>query len=75
MNAVVKEKNMDNNDHGGTQDRLEEHSLPGTNQAGTGPSACEERDQEERPRDHAPDQDQREEHRASGAGSSGETTR
>jgi hypothetical protein len=40
---------MKNKDHGGKQDQLEEHSLPGTNQAGKGLSSCEENDQEDRP--------------------------
>jgi hypothetical protein len=40
---------MENEDHGGKQDQLEEHSLPGTNQAGKGPSSCEWDDQENRP--------------------------
>ena len=40
---------MGNEDHGGNQDQLEEHSLPGTNQAGKGPSSCEKDEQENRP--------------------------
>jgi hypothetical protein len=40
---------MDNKDHGSKQDQLEEHSLPGTNQAGKEPSSCEKNDQENRP--------------------------
>jgi hypothetical protein len=32
---------MENEDHGGRQDQPEDHSLPGTNQAGTGPSSTE----------------------------------
>jgi hypothetical protein len=35
---------MENDDHGGKQDQLEEHSLPGTNQTGKGPGSCEEDD-------------------------------
>jgi hypothetical protein len=31
-------ESMKNEDHGGKQDQLEKHSLPGTNQAGKGPS-------------------------------------
>lgn len=37
---------MDYENHGDKQDQLEEHSLPGTNQAGKGPGAREEHDQE-----------------------------
>jgi mannose-6-phosphate isomerase-like protein (cupin superfamily) len=37
----LSEDNMDNKDHRGTQDQLEEHSLPGTNQAGKGPGTPE----------------------------------
>ena len=37
---------MENEDHSGKQDQLEKHSLPGTNQAGKGPSSCEKTDQE-----------------------------
>jgi hypothetical protein len=40
---------MENEDHGGKQDQLQEHSLPGTNQAGKGPSSCEKNDQENKP--------------------------
>lgn len=29
---------MEDKDHGGKQDQLKEHSLPGTNQAGKGPT-------------------------------------
>jgi hypothetical protein len=35
---------MADEDQGGKQDQLEEHSLPGTNQAGKGPSSCEKND-------------------------------
>jgi hypothetical protein len=40
---------MDNTDRRGEQDQLEEHSLPGTNQAGKGPDACEQPDPENTP--------------------------
>lgn len=33
---------MDNDAPRGQQDQLEEHSLPGTNQAGTGPGSSED---------------------------------
>ena len=39
---------MANTDRGGKQDQLEEHSLPGTNQAGKGPGSCETDDREQR---------------------------
>ena len=37
------------NEDGSKKDQLEEHSLPGTNQAGKGPSPSEENNQENRP--------------------------
>ena len=37
-------------DHGGEQDQLEEHSLPGTNQAGKGSESGEKADPGTRPR-------------------------
>jgi hypothetical protein len=40
---------MEDEDHGGKQDQLEEHSLPGTNQAGKGPSSSEKNNQEDGP--------------------------
>jgi len=40
---------MKNEDHTREQDQLEEHSLPGTNQAGEGPRSSETTDQENRP--------------------------
>ena len=56
---------MENEDHGGKQDQLEEqleeHSLPGTNQAGKGPGSSEDNDQENRPGGEAAHQDQLEE--------------
>lgn len=45
----TQEENMENEDHGGKQDQLEEHTLPGTNQAGKGPGAGEKDDQENKP--------------------------
>jgi hypothetical protein len=42
---------MEAEDRGGKQDQLDEHSLPGTNQAGKGPASCENKDQENRPGD------------------------
>ena len=46
---------MENRGQGDTQDQLEQHSLPGTNQAGKGP---EKNDQESRPGGGAEHQDQ-----------------
>ena len=40
---------MENEDRGGKQDQLEEHSLPGTNQAGKESGSCETNNQENRP--------------------------
>ena len=39
---------MEDKDRGGKQDQLEDHSLPGTNQAGKGPDSCDETDQKSR---------------------------
>ena len=63
---------MENEDHGGKQDQLEEHSLPGTNQAGKGPSSCEKNDEENRPGGGgAQHQDQLEEHSLPGTNQAG----
>ena len=63
---------MENADHRGKQDQLEEHSLPGTNQAGKGASSCEKNDQENRPgSDWAQHQDQLEEHSLPGTNQAG----
>ena len=40
---------MENEDQSGKQQYLEEHSLPGTNQAGKGPGSREKNDQQNRP--------------------------
>ena len=40
---------MENKDRRGEQDQLEEHSLPGTNQAGKGPDPCEQAEPETMP--------------------------
>jgi hypothetical protein len=37
---------MENKNHGDKQDQLDEHSLPGINQAGKGPGSREKNDQE-----------------------------
>ena len=61
---------MENEDHGAKQEQIEEHSLPGTNQAGKGPSSCED-DQENRPGGGAQHQDQLEEHSLPGTNQAG----
>jgi hypothetical protein len=63
---------MENEDQGGKQDQLEKPSLPGTNQAGKGPSSCEKNDQENKPRGvGAQHQDQLEEHSLPGTNQAG----
>jgi hypothetical protein len=62
---------MENEEHGGKQDQLEEHSLPGTNQAGKEPSSCEKNDLENRPDGRSQDQDQLEEHSLPGTNQAG----
>ena len=53
---------MEDKDHDGKQDQLDEHSLPGTNQAGKGPGSCEENDQENGPGRETQHPDQLDEH-------------
>lgn len=63
---------MKNEDHGGKQDQLEKHSLPGTNQAGKGPSSCEKNDQGNRPGDGGKQHlDELEEHNLPGTNQAG----
>ena len=63
---------MENEDHGGKQEQLEEHSLPGTNQAGKVPSSCEKNDQENRPSGEGPQhRDQLKEHSLPGTNQAG----
>ena len=63
---------MEHEDHGHKQDELEEHSLPGTNQAGKGPGSCKESDQENRPRgEGAQHENQLEEHSLPGTNQAG----
>jgi hypothetical protein len=60
------------NEDGAKQDQLEEHSLPGTNQAGKGISSCEKNDQENRPGGgDAEHKDQLEEHSLPGTNQAG----
>ena len=63
---------MENEDRGGKQDQLEDHSLPGTNQAGKGPGSPEKNDEENRPcGGEAEDQDQLEDHSLPGTNQAG----
>jgi hypothetical protein len=63
---------VDNKDHGGKQDQLEEHSLPGTNQAGKGSSSYGKTDPKNRPGGHGTEkQDQLEEHSLPGTNQAG----
>ena len=63
---------MEHHEHGGKEEQLEEHSLPGTNQAGKGPSPCEEDDHQNRPRaEGAQQQEQLEEHSLPGTNQAG----
>ena len=72
MSMNSQGEKMENEDHGGKQDQLEEHSLPGTNQAGKEPSSCEKNDQENRPGgEGAQHQDQLEEHSLPGTNQAG----
>ncbi len=63
---------MEDKDRGGKRDQLDEHSLPGTNQAGKGPGSCEENDQENGPGGGTPDPDQLDEHSLPGTNQAGE---
>jgi hypothetical protein len=63
---------MENKDHGGKEDQLEEHSLPGTHQAGKGPGSREQNDHENRPAGaEAEHQEQLEEHSLPGTNQAG----
>jgi hypothetical protein len=63
---------MENEDRRGKRDQLDEHSLPGTNQAGKGPGSCEQNDQEKRRGGAgAEHQDQVEEHSLPGTNQAG----
>ena len=53
------------------EEQLEEHSLPGTNQAGKEASSCEEKDQKKRPGRAPQHQDQLEEHSLPGTNQAG----
>lgn len=57
VDDTTKGKNMEREEECRKQGQLEEHSLPGTNQAGKGPGPCEETDHKHRP-DRGPAQDQ-----------------
>jgi hypothetical protein len=63
---------MENEDRRRKQDQLEEHSLPGTNQAGKGPGSCEKNDPENRPSGEGVEhQDQLEKHSLPGTNQAG----
>lgn len=62
---------MGNEDRSGKQDHLEEHSLPGTNQAGRGPDSFEENGPRNRDGE-APQQDQTEKHSLPGTNQAGQ---
>jgi len=63
---------MEDKDHGGKQDQLNEHSLPGTNQAGKEPGSREGNDQENRPGGGGPQhRDQLEKHSLPGTNQAG----
>jgi hypothetical protein len=62
---------MDCDDHGGKQHQLEEHSLPGTNQAGKGPASREDSDQENTPGRTPQHRDRLEEHSLPGTNQAG----
>jgi hypothetical protein len=62
---------MNHHEHGGKQEQLEEHSLPGTNQAGKAASSCEEKDREKGPGRSAQHQDQLGEHSLPGTNQAG----
>lgn len=62
---------MEDEDRGGKQDQLDEHSLPGTHQAGKGPGACEGDDQENRPDGAGPHQERLEKHSLPGTNQAG----
>jgi hypothetical protein len=65
--------NMKNEDRGGRQEQLEEHSLPGTNQAGKDIVPCEENDQEKMSGGaESPEDEQLEEHSLPGTNQAGE---
>jgi hypothetical protein len=64
---------MEDKDRGGKQDQLNEHSLPGTNQAGKEADSCEQNDQQNGPRNGgAQHQDRLEKHSLPGTDQAGE---
>ena len=62
---------MGHEDHGGEQEQLEEHSLPGTNQAGKGPGSSETTNRENSPSSEGHDKEQLEEHSLPGTNQAG----
>jgi hypothetical protein len=55
----------------GKRDQLDEHSLPGTNQDGTGPGSCEKNGREHTPGGMPPPPDQLDEHSLPGTNQAG----
>ncbi len=62
---------MEHNDRRGKEGQLEEHSLPGTNQAGKGPEPRQDADPENRPKADRPNDDALEEHSLPGTNQAG----
>ena len=64
---------MKNENHGGKQEQIEEHSLPGTNQAGKEIASRDENDQKNRPGSgESQSEEQLEEHSLPGTNQAGE---
>ena len=61
---------MEREEHGG-EEQLEEHSLPGTNQAGKEAASCEEKDDKKRSGSATEHQEQLEEHSLPGTNQAG----
>lgn len=63
---------MQKKDDGATRNHLDQHSLPGTNQAGKGPSSAEQNDRETQPSEgEAQTSEQVEEHSLPGTNQAG----
>ena len=65
-------ENMQNKDDLRTRDQRDQHSLPGTNQAGKGPSSSEQHDREKQPSEGEADtSEQLDEHSLPGTNQAG----
>lgn len=63
---------MEDRDDGSSQEQIDEHSLPGTNQAGKGPASAEKEGQQDRPGgERAQRQEQLEKHSLPGTNQAG----